>query len=116
MTTDELVNQWALEQFRRETQDWKWDNRMLRHLRECQEAKVVWCHHEWGCGCYSEYTRDDEWRITARLECPHEGKDWQFLEVRWGNLPEILEELRRLDAEGFECRGLGEDEVFDPDA
>jgi hypothetical protein len=107
---DALVNTWAFEKFVEESRgSWKDDNEWW-HLRDCKEVEIVRCEHDWHCGCYSEYTRDDTWEIAIHMECPHLGlKSWLLNRWSWGDLPEIIAELRERDAKAFECSVDGHD-------
>lgn len=106
MDSNELVNAWLLRQFR--------DNEPLigvkpgvvdshRHLVGCPSTRVVSCEHGWECQCYSEYTREDVWRVAARFECEHgTGANWERgAMVR--SVPELIAAIRAADLENFEC-------------
>lgn len=93
MTADDLVAAWLLAKFR---------ERNYTHLSKCPEVVVRVAAHGWDCGCYSEYTRDDFWSISAALSCPH-GAQAAFATDSSYDLPDILEQLKDLDEASFEC-------------
>jgi hypothetical protein len=105
--SNELVNAWLLQQFRDSnpligvTPDAVEDH---RHLIRCRSTRVVSREHGWECGCYSEYTRDDVWRVEARFECEHRIQAaWSLEPVLWGSLPDVIAAIRGADFERFEC-------------
>lgn len=45
----------------------------------------------WECGCYSEWTRDDQFELTGLFDSSAGPFTWTY--GRWGDLPTFIEEL-----------------------
>lgn len=93
--TNDYVNRWIIDKFKAE---YSTDG----HLATCPSLKVVGCEHGYECNCYSEYTRDDEWTMTATLGCDH-GQTSVYRAFDWSSLPQVIEALRSDDLSVFEC-------------
>jgi hypothetical protein len=97
------VNAWLLERFRAADEYWRRDE-AIGHLRRCSSTRVVACEHGWECCCYSEYTRDDEWRIAVHLACDDGvSGEWDRSGLVWGDLPELIAAIKDADLDDFEC-------------
>lgn len=46
----------------------------------------------WACGCYSQYTRDDRFKLEGRLKGAN-GREFTYVYSQWGDLPQLLTEL-----------------------
>jgi hypothetical protein len=103
------VNAWLLQRFRRS--DDRHPSREIRHLRGCPSTRVAACTHGWECGCYSEYTPDDDWRMSVDLACEHgTSGSWSGLTNVWGVLPEMIQAIKDTDLDSFSCPYDEEDE------
>jgi hypothetical protein len=103
--SNELVNAWLRRQFRDSTPLIGAKPEVLdahRHLVRCLSTRVASCEHGWECQCYSEYTRDDVWRVAARFECGHGTWAAWSMEPR-RSLPDLIAEIRDADLETFGC-------------
>lgn len=65
-------------------------------------VRVISADAGWECGCYSSWTRDDDFRMNAVFQT-QSGKQITFEYGRWGDFPSFIEEL---DAYRYnrECR------------
>ena len=116
MTADELLLQWAKEQ----APEWL-DKEMQRtvrnhpyvvdqmgvmsskiygatceHIKHCG-PKIYAVNHEWECGCYSEYTRDDDWMVHTYVRCRHGLTVEMRLRVDVWQMPDVIQRLAELD-------------------
>lgn len=62
------------------------------HLANCPDAKVVDSDVEWSCGCYSDYTRQDECQLLTRIACHHKAQT-VYSWTEWYEVPNVLERL-----------------------
>jgi len=69
----------------------------LAHIKNCG-PQIYAVDHQWECGCYSEFTRDDNWMIHCRVSCKHGLMTDMRMSVDAWDMPEILRELSELDA------------------
>lgn len=69
----------------------------LAHLINCGSTHVSAVDHEWECSCYSEYTRDDEWVVHARVSCYHNIATDMRVNLDAWSMPEVLQELADMD-------------------
>lgn len=76
---------------------WKKELVVLEHLQGCNLAKAIAPDHRWECGCYSEYTRDDDWLLQATIVCGHMLSHEYVRRLHNGEVPQALEELFQLD-------------------
>lgn len=65
-----------------------------------EDITVVAADGEWQCGCYSEYTRDDQFVMTATFMT--KSGHFKASYGRWGDLPVFIEELASFE-ETWEC-------------
>jgi hypothetical protein len=101
METNDLVNEFLLEKFRKDMQ------RVYRievggyevpgydkekHLVKCETTSIRNVECGWSCGCYSCYTRDDYFEMSAHVGCDC-GVEVRFRYGYMYNLPEFIEEL-----------------------
>lgn len=63
--------------------------------------EVVTVDTGWECGCYSEFTRDDSFVLTARLKASN-GREFGWRYGYWGDLPSFIRELDDY-INGFDC-------------
>jgi hypothetical protein len=68
----------------------------LAHLINCK-PKISAVDHEWECGCYSEYTRDDSWVVHCRVSCAHGLITEMRVTLDSWRIPEVLQELADMD-------------------
>jgi hypothetical protein len=69
----------------------------LAHLINCGSTHVSSIDHQWECGCYSEYTRDDSWVVHCRVSCYHNIVTDMRIELSSYDMPEVLQELADMD-------------------
>lgn len=82
---DEQVNGWILEKFFE-------SSRYEPTIHgEHDDVTVVAADMGWDCGCYSSWTRDDDFRVTAKLAT--KGGNTEFTYGRWVDFPQFIEEL-----------------------
>ena len=55
------------------------------------DIKVEQADMGWECGCYSSWTRDDDFEITALIKT--KSRTVQFIYGTWRQFPEIITEL-----------------------
>lgn len=81
---DELVEEWLLSKFFEEKYD------PVKH-GPADPISVLQVDMDWECGCYSSWTRDDDFVVTAKMQ----GADGEFEYSYgyWGDFPEWLKEL-----------------------
>ena len=102
METNDLVNEFLLDKFRKEAKQrfrigvGKNDERpgydKEKHLSRCDTLQVsnVECSIE--CGCYSCYTRDDSFEMTAHVGCDC-GVEMRWVYGYMWDLPDFITEL-----------------------
>lgn len=95
-STDELINDygysWFVAHFSRYSSEYFEKH---THLIKCGTAKVSHSDRYWNCGCYSSWTRDDNFVIDFHIRCECD------VEVNWSpwvyaedfDLPSILGDL-----------------------
>lgn len=67
------------------------------HLLNCSPRVYGIPGHDWECGCYSEYTRDDQWTVHAYITCHHGLLTQMVHYVNPYDMPEIIQELAQND-------------------
>ncbi|HEY6020049.1 MAG TPA: hypothetical protein VIY48_09150 [Candidatus Paceibacterota bacterium] len=55
------------------------------------EITVLQADMGWDCGCYSSYTRDDTFEITALIKT--KSREIQFSYGNWGDFPSLITDL-----------------------
>ena len=95
MNADELVELWALGEYKSKYQ--YYDNtdyfHKYNHLIMCPTVKALPINYEWECGCYSEYTRDDGFVTLFNIVCDCGVKDiFRRTGGDW-DLPDIIRQL-----------------------
>lgn len=68
----------------------------LAHIRNCG-PRIFAVDHEWECGCYSEYTRDDSWMVHCRVSCAHDLLTEMRLAVSIWEMPQLIQDLADAD-------------------
>lgn len=105
METNELVNEFLLEKFKSEARlsffdRYNYKNGFIsegydkeKHLVECKTISIRNAECEWSCGCYSCYTRDDSFEMSAHVGCDC------GVEMRWryGHMYDLPDFIRELD-------------------
>lgn len=70
-------------------------NNAYRYLYEADgspsDITVIQADMGWDCGCYSSWTRDDSFEITALIKT--KSREVQFVYGRWSEFPDIITEL-----------------------
>lgn len=124
MDADQLLLEWATKEIKPWLEDrvklykrWPFDGRYWRdegdrklaemahmitaatfeHLYNCKPRVYGIPGHEWECGCYSEYTRDDYWVIHAYVTCSHGLFVEMSRQVDSWDMPEVLRQLAEQD-------------------
>jgi len=69
----------------------------VEHILHCGPKIYAIPNHEWSCGCYSEYTRDDSWVVHAYIRCAHGIVAEMVKELSPWSMPEVIQELADLD-------------------
>lgn len=94
MTIDDQVNGWILEKFFNAGTHWLTGEPRgydpARHGSK-EAISVVTVDQGWECGCYSSWTRDDTYVLTATIAT--ERGEYDFRYGTWGDFPSFLEEL-----------------------
>lgn len=85
MTIDEKIDDWILEKFL-----WHGGYDKSKH-GTIKSIKVVSVDMGWDCACWSDWTRDDTFELTAQFESDAGKFEWTY--GRWGDLPTFIEEL-----------------------
>ena len=96
METNEMVNKFLIEKFKEDSKriigcDFKGYDKQ-KHLVDCESIVVKTAECEWSCGCYSCYTRDDVFDMTAHIGCDC-GVEVRFCYGSMYNLPDFIQEL-----------------------
>lgn len=81
---DQLVCDFILDKYMEEKHD----------PRTQGTIEVLSVDTEWECGCYSEYTRDDQFVMTARLRDIDRDHEFDFAYGTWGDLPDMIAEIK----------------------
>lgn len=76
----------------------------LEHLYNCTPRVYAIPSHEWECGCYSEYTRDDRWMVHTYITCYHGIYTQMSHEISSWRLPKIWEKFEELAHSDEGCR------------
>lgn len=95
MNADELVNVWALGEYKsryRYYTDTAYFHK-YNHLITCPTVVAIPKSFGWECGCYSEYTRDDDFYTAFTITCDCGVEEHFGLSTSEWNLPEILKQL-----------------------
>ena len=94
MTPDERVNAWLLNKWIEESQN----NRRWMRTRYNPDAHgpaesltVITADGDWECGCYSEFTRDDQFILTAKIQTAAGPITYEY--GHYGQLPDFIDEL-----------------------
>lgn len=109
MNADELVSQWVVSDFRRRSEYQHlygpYVSNDEEHLSRCIDLTFTSHSHEWECGCYSTYTRDDSWSIRGTISCPHGTSIpyWTTASEWDSGLPGVIKEMIDLDGQDFTC-------------
>ncbi len=90
--TDDLIKAWLLERF-------LWSGRYdkVKH-GTIKSIEVLKVDAAWDCGCYSEFTRDDTFRLEGLFKSSSGTWYWEY--GTWGDLPRFIEELEEYDKRG----------------
>lgn len=67
---------------------------------EPSEISVTSADAGWDCYCYSSYTRDDQFELTAIIKTRAGNVEFRY--GRWGDFPDFIEELDEY-RNGNEC-------------
>ena len=102
METNDLVNEFLIEKFRKEAkQRFRFgmgkDDEFPgydkeKHLSRCETLSVQNVECGWECVCYSCYTRDDAFEMTAHVGCEC-GVEMRWVYGYMYDLPSFIEEL-----------------------
>ncbi|AVD99336.1 hypothetical protein SEA_BILLNYE_163 [Streptomyces phage BillNye] len=103
MTTNELVNEFLFEKFKEQAREqyrvWNFDKDDIlpgyekhKHLVDCETTAIKNAECDLECGCYSCYTRDDSFAMTAHIGCDC-GVELRFVYGYMWNLPDFITEL-----------------------
>ena len=95
MSPDELVSAWLIT---------KWIDQSLQNVwpgartpynpavhGPVENLKVIAADAAWECGCYSEFTRDDQFILTAKIQTAAGVIDYDY--GCYGQLPDFIDEL-----------------------
>lgn len=95
MTIDDQVNGWLLEKF--------FESNKYSPIAhgEKDQVTVVTVDMGWDCGCYSSWTRDDTFEVTAKLN--GKGGNFEYRYGYWADFPQFIEELDEY-INGNHCR------------
>lgn len=90
MNTDELVNHWLISKWISDEghASARYDIGIHGSLNEVQ---VITADAGWECGCYSSWTRDDDFRLKAVFQT--KSGEVTFDYGCWGDFPSFIEEL-----------------------
>lgn len=118
MTTNELVNEFLFEKFKEQSRDlyrtWNFDKDDIlpgyekhKHLVDCETTTIRNAECDLECGCYSCYTRDDAFEMTAHIGCDC-GVELRFVYGYMWNLPDFITELDEYKETMAKCYHDGE--------
>lgn len=82
---DDKVNEWMLEKFLGSSKYDKAKHGTIKNLH------VLSVDMGWECGCYSEWTREDTFELTARFTGDKGEFNWSY--GYWADLPRFITEL-----------------------
>lgn len=108
MNADELVSKYIVQKFQKARSiGYTHTNPQVEHIATCPNAVFISGEHGWECGCYSSYTRDDQWWLHGVITCDHDrGFEYRYSTTAYewdGGLPGFIREMIRLDEENFYC-------------
>lgn len=99
MNADERVKVWALDKYLDKYKGYENTEyyHKFNHLKTCPTAEAYPVRAEWLCGCYSEYTRDDDFNTLFDIKCACGVEDtFSYMSSDY-SLPDILRELDEYD-------------------
>lgn len=94
---DDLVNSWIISKFMEGDgrQQQYGNNNAYKYNYETDgsfnDITVTSADMGWDCGCYSSWTRDDTFEVTALLKT--KGREVQFVYGTWLEFPDFIQEL-----------------------
>lgn len=86
MTIDDQIKAWLKDKFL------KSHNYYPATQGDPDDIEIVSVDKVWECGCYSEYTRDDNFTLVATMKGSG-GREFVWAYGSWGDLPQFIEEL-----------------------
>lgn len=86
---DLLTNNWVLSKF---MNSGYYDKSLHGDLIDLM---IINIDSGWECGCYSEYTRDDRYMMTATIHT--KAGEVEFPYGSWGDLPKMILELQNME-------------------
>lgn len=98
---DDQVNGWLKEKFLQSSDYYP------ATQGDSDQIEVVRAEGSWECGCYSEYTRDDSFILTATLKGSN-GREFTWNYGYWSSLPDFITELDEY-IDGNDCRYAEDD-------
>lgn len=96
MDYDELVKAWILDKFLK-ADAWGYPKYDPEVHGPAEGISVKVADASWHCGCYSEYTRDDDFKLVAKIQVwdvdGHPPSEVEFHYGGWYDMPSFFEEL-----------------------
>jgi len=102
---DDQVNSWLKEKFLESS--YYYPATMGDH----DDIEIISADGSWECGCYSEYTRDDSFVLTATISTNGGNKTTTWDYGYWSSLPDFITELDEY-IDGNDCRYAEDDEYY----
>ncbi len=91
---DEAVDSFIIDKFMARD-NYRWGGYQEEYNEEYDGVKsditVIQADMGWDCGCYSSWTRDDTFEITALIKTKY--REVKFVYAYWGDFPKLIEEL-----------------------
>jgi hypothetical protein len=92
---DSLVNEWLISKWLESSaneHDYRQFTRYDRSVHgPVSGLRVVTADADWDCGCYSSWTREDDFVMTAEISTAAGVVNFEY--GRWADFPSFIEEL-----------------------
>ena len=92
---DLLTSNWVMSRF---LDSWQYNKALHGNP---SDMMIVNLDSGWSCGCYSEYTRDDRYELTATIRT--RAGNVEFVYGSWGDLPSMIQELQDMEDLADHC-------------
>lgn len=99
--SDDLVKAWFLSKWLKGEGGFYPTYKPLHH-GEFIEIEVITMDGTWECGCYSEYTRDDQEKLIATVKTRAGEVEVEY--ATWRDLPYIIRDIINFEALEDVCR------------
>jgi hypothetical protein len=92
---DDLVSSWLIDKWLERSSDPNNYQAFVRYSVDehgpREALSIVTADADWECGCYSSWTREDDFILQAKIMTASGAVDFEY--GRWGDFPSFIEEL-----------------------